>query len=782
MATTIAYSFFYSITPVKAFFFAFTLTLILFLNLNLFSQTITVKQDGTGDYILIQDALNTSSNGDTVLVYPGTYYENLNIENKYITLGSLFLTTGNNEYIYQTIINGNQTGTCIRVYECASEVSINGFSFINGSGNTWGANTTAGGGVFVYESVLSIYSCIISNNSATGQGGGVWAKNSQLFLSATTIKYNNANWLGGGICSIITPLTFDTTLLCNIYCNTGSEGTDIYNGSLYPYVFNHIVVDTFTVIEPDYYYLYSNALDTVHPGYTLSWEINNGKLEQTSQNIYVSNTGSNSNSGLTPGEPLKNIWFALLKMKSDSISPDTILLEDGIYSQSSGEKFPLSLKRDVSIKGSSIENSIIDAEDKTYHFQGIKFANNYTIGDLTLRNGNGDKNTGFGAGSFIMEKNFNASFSNVKLTGNSGFQGSCGLVTNSNNFSFENTRFIDNLGAKALRFMHGESYFDYYDTNYVTNCIFKYNDADTNYGYVGGGLTLLGKVSSPETFHFVVTNSLFTENYCRPIHSAPQSTAIAIIEGVNLHLINSTIVDNESINPEAAALGIVYGSSLNIINSIIYNNNYASAYMFTDSYSGENSLSVQHSLFDGGEEGIIILTSLNNLNYHESNIDTDPLFYGGPDFPYNLSNNSPCIDAGTLDIPDWIELPEYDLAGNPRIYGATIDMGAYEWNPTVGVDESINQVKNKLLSLAPNPASNQTIISVMSSGAENMKIEVFNNNGQRVAVIIDGPVASGTLHTSWDLTSKGSRLIPGIYYIVLSEDGFEKENTKLVIK
>jgi len=38
---------------------------------------ITVKQDGTGNFKIIQEAINSSENGDTVLVYPGVYYENI---------------------------------------------------------------------------------------------------------------------------------------------------------------------------------------------------------------------------------------------------------------------------------------------------------------------------------------------------------------------------------------------------------------------------------------------------------------------------------------------------------------------------------------------------------------------------------------------------------------------------------------------------------------------------------------------------------------------------------
>ena len=40
----------------------------------IFAATLSVKQDGSGDYTVIQDALDAASPGDTVLVYPGRYF------------------------------------------------------------------------------------------------------------------------------------------------------------------------------------------------------------------------------------------------------------------------------------------------------------------------------------------------------------------------------------------------------------------------------------------------------------------------------------------------------------------------------------------------------------------------------------------------------------------------------------------------------------------------------------------------------------------------------------
>jgi len=101
----------------------------LLVSLNSFSETITVKKDGTGDYIIIQIAVDSAKAGDTILVHPGFYGKNLLIQ-KDITLGSLNMTTNDPAYISQTIISGQKQGSCIRIYN--SIVSIWGFTIRNG--------------------------------------------------------------------------------------------------------------------------------------------------------------------------------------------------------------------------------------------------------------------------------------------------------------------------------------------------------------------------------------------------------------------------------------------------------------------------------------------------------------------------------------------------------------------------------------------------------------------------------------------------------------------------
>ncbi|HPI26371.1 MAG TPA: hypothetical protein PLO57_07915, partial [Candidatus Cloacimonadota bacterium] len=83
------------------------LILMLLLPCLVMAVTLTVKLDGTGDYALIQEAITASADGDTVLVHPGRYIENVRFNGKNITLASLEILTGDRDYVYSTIIDGN---------------------------------------------------------------------------------------------------------------------------------------------------------------------------------------------------------------------------------------------------------------------------------------------------------------------------------------------------------------------------------------------------------------------------------------------------------------------------------------------------------------------------------------------------------------------------------------------------------------------------------------------------------------------------------------------------
>ena len=119
------------------------------------------------DYTTIQSAIDSSSDGDTVLVQPGTYVENINFNGKNIVLESLFLTTGDTSYISQTIIDANEKGSAV-VFENNedSSATLIGFSIMNGLAEK-------GGGIFLSESNATIKNMKILSNKAFDSGGGI---------------------------------------------------------------------------------------------------------------------------------------------------------------------------------------------------------------------------------------------------------------------------------------------------------------------------------------------------------------------------------------------------------------------------------------------------------------------------------------------------------------------------------------------------------------------------------------------------------------------------------
>ena len=117
------------------------------------------------NYSSVQAAIDASWHGDTVLVEPGTYYENLNLNGMNIVLASRFLLTGNPAYIDSTILDGNHSGRVITFYSGEdSTCRISGFTIRNGN-SSYDSYSTFGGGIYIDFSSPIVEHCIIENNS-----------------------------------------------------------------------------------------------------------------------------------------------------------------------------------------------------------------------------------------------------------------------------------------------------------------------------------------------------------------------------------------------------------------------------------------------------------------------------------------------------------------------------------------------------------------------------------------------------------------------------------------
>ncbi len=142
------------------------------------------------DYATIQAGLNAADSTDTVLVHPGTYYENIIWPE---TNGIKLISAGGSS---NTIIDGDASGSVIIFYnggEVDTCSTMDGFTIRNGG------NVIRGGGMVISHDSPFISNCIITGNFATNQGGGVYAYQSNAVFSDCEFTFNNAFSEGGGI-------------------------------------------------------------------------------------------------------------------------------------------------------------------------------------------------------------------------------------------------------------------------------------------------------------------------------------------------------------------------------------------------------------------------------------------------------------------------------------------------------------------------------------------------------------------------------------------------------
>lgn len=683
--------------------------ILFFLTISLFADTLTVKQDNTGDFTRIQDAIEAAQTGDTVLIWPGTYYENIDFIGKSITVGSLMLTTNDDSYKYNTIIDGNHNGSCVLVMWNVENAVLYGLTLQHGSGFAFeGEPFTTGGAIFVYEySNLNVINCLITDNFASASGGGITLNGSKVVLSGTDLIGNHAYLAGGGIAfGYNSSVEFDSSNRCNIYYNFASIGCDIMTSNHEEHL--TVYLDTCTVQNPDRYFVL--MMDQLQkPVDNISFDINHGLIQPWDGTIYVDPVnGNNSNTGANPYAPLQSIAWAYSKIAVSESHRNTIRLANGFYSDSaSNQIFPLNIRPNIDVVGESKEGVIIDGEYKTFIARGDRTVSNFSFKNMTMqRGGYVNYDLGFQLNDtfiFCYLETENIDFENIVFKQGWISPASAAVKLNgSENVRVTNCDFIENFGEHALRI----GLWNDDDTARVSHCRFIDNNVDYNHPEkrYGGGIR-------PSGGTIVVSNSLFLRN---------NREAVSSVFEANNHFVNCTFVDNSLEIPSVAIW--CADSKVVLYNCIEYNNGEYPLQVVNVEQQNPSLLAIYYSLIQNGVESISIYNEeWSTLIYDESNIEGDPLFQGGDWQPYNLSENSPCIDAGTMDLPDFIEIPEYDLAGNPRVVNGKIDMGAFEWNPTVGNHEIFESNFNDSLVLSPNPASDYLHVKLYREKSQNLE-------------------------------------------------------------
>ena len=150
--------------------------------------------DVPDDFGTIQAAITASTHGDTVLVAPGTYEENIVFYGREIVVASWYLTTGDTTYVETTSVFGSANGPVVR--------------FVDGEGRATrlvgvtlhGGHAQSGGGIMIQDSAPVIVGNRITGNAGGSYfGGGIGSRNSTPVITDNLIADNGECQFGGGM-------------------------------------------------------------------------------------------------------------------------------------------------------------------------------------------------------------------------------------------------------------------------------------------------------------------------------------------------------------------------------------------------------------------------------------------------------------------------------------------------------------------------------------------------------------------------------------------------------
>lgn len=700
------------------------------------------------EYPEIQQALYAAQPGDTVLVHPGTYFENLSMYQESIVLVSLFAITGDSSYITQTILDGNNSGSVL-TFSCNDTSTISGFTIQNGNASNFGGGISSAWN----SGILKVNNCIIRENFAGQEGGGIWVwgegawievinsvivKNrsgnaggglfanggaridvvhSTIVSNAGVTTYNS----GGGITNWGSNVEVTNSILwANVpdqILNNGERTTvirysDIDGGwggegniNSFPYFVNVAVGDHRLA---DHSPCIGAGTSLGAPGADMDGNPrpvpagSNPDLGAYENSLafpavrpvghnkyYVSTTGSDDTGDGSEAAPFETIQYAI----SLCIDGDTVMVLPGIYTELVnylGKNITLASKYLYTHDRQDIEGTILDGNQ---------------AGTVVTMDGGLDSTT--------------------VLAG----------------FTIRNGRSSSVAGGV---YIHNSS-------PIITDCIVIHNE-----GNDGGGIYAFGDDDPDKYYYPVIKNCFVADN------SSTWGAGIECWKWINAKIINCVVVRN-SVSEYGGGIVLVEGSDALVINCTILNNhatNFGGGIGNATSHpTVKNSIiwgntatsNVGPQIHDRYGATTISHTNMQDWGKNDNipdpgdagNFSVSPLFVDVSNDDYRLSDNSYCIGAGTL-----LDAPVSDILGNsrPDPAGSQPDLGAYE-NP-LGEHKPIGRFD--FLTAGPVEGGvSITTDGAMYAPASGDRVYRFDENGQIIYTLnVNGDIRSATTITA----------------------------------
>ncbi|MFK7972517.1 MAG: choice-of-anchor Q domain-containing protein [Bacteroidia bacterium] len=238
-------------------------------------------------------------------------------------------------------------------------------------------------------------------------------------------------------------------------------------------------------------------------------------------------------------------------------------------------------------------------------------------------------------------------------------------------------------------------------------------------------------------------NSTITGN-----SSTNRTGGLHVTGGAMANLNFCTIVNNTAATNRGGGIAVLTSSSCTLVNTLVASN--------TSPTEPDVYISISSTVVSGGSNFIGDSTGSGwapapGDQLGNTAAPINPLILpitnnGGPTFTVALNGGSPCVDMGSNAMA-----PATDQRGRSRIYGTQADIGAFEFQPPLSVEQGSGELsfgddKKADFTLFPNPATDRIEVQFLEKGSYH--ITIGNTLGQMVLETFWAHALSGSVDVS----------------------------------
>ena len=768
---------------------------------NVFSGPIwhvsTVGSDSPGGgseenpFATIQHAIASVDTGDTIIVHPGTYVENVDFAGKSIVLGSNWLFANDTTAVDSTIIDGNHSGPVVNISNGEdSTTALIGFTLKNGSGAAIG-NYNKGGGIYIEGSRPSIRWVNIEDCAADGGwGGGIYISDSDVSLIRTNISRNHAQW-GGGISAENSHLVLRFTTLIDDSASISGGGVYLNNVNLNARRFNGFnnvatldggglfatggsdVVIRRLILNGNRAYL--GGAFSFNDSSTI--DLNNGNINlnnaENGGGIWASAVTGTIGAVRFQNNTAENLGGAMhLSSNSDLEATDMVVINNsanrggGISILNSvGDFVGGEINNNYAWRGGGIFSngsdldffSITLTQNNSEDIGGglLSISTNLVMDSTNVTFNSSDSSSGGGimcinndstATYEVVITNSLISRNNANNSGSGLYFRTAGDDSSGMDILIENTRIIRNDGDyyTGLRIYGLNTQFE------VNNCTFRGNNAVQFAAGAGFSGSCIGSVN----------HSLFAFNHAAIGGGNFNSGGASVWSGADVDFDHCTFANNTAAYGTALTVG---AASAAVTNSIIWGNS-TSNHVALDVWDGTGgTLDISYTDLLGGSQAIQLEdTELCSFSWGDGNIDEAPLFCLPDSGNFTLAENSPCVEAAE------------DRS----------DLGAFG----IGCDPIILSTAGELLPAAyalhqnyPNPFNPVTTIKYDLPENSQVRIAIYDMLGRKVRTLVSGFENAGFKAVQWQGKNDFGRSVGAGVYIYQIQAGDFLQTRKMIL-